>query len=54
VAQVCLLGTETCVASMQKKSQYTTEQSTARDMGERLLGRMQRSHEEHVWAATFQ
>jgi hypothetical protein len=33
VAQVCLLGTETCVASMQKKSQYTTEQSIARDMG---------------------
>jgi hypothetical protein len=33
VAQVCLLGTETCVASMQKKSQYTTEQSVARDMG---------------------
>ena len=33
VADVCLLSTETCVASMQKKSQYTTEQSVARDMG---------------------
>lgn len=33
VAQVCLLSTETCVASMQKKSQYTTEQTVARDMG---------------------
>ncbi|KAJ1475125.1 hypothetical protein T484DRAFT_1910227 [Baffinella frigidus] len=33
VADVCLMGAETCVASMQKKNRYTVSQSIARDMG---------------------